>query len=66
MIHMTKEDVTQRLRETLSIYFGCKLEKASPEQLYKASAMVVRELLLEKRSQFRSKANDQDAKQVYY
>lgn len=66
MLYMTKEEVMQRLREILSIYFGCELEKASQEQLYKASAMVVRELLLEKRSQFRSKAAEQDSKQVYY
>ena len=66
MLYMTKEEVVQRLREILSIYFGCELEKASQEQLYKASAMVVRELLLEKRSQFRSKAAEQDSKQVYY
>ena len=66
MQHMTKGDVKQKLQETLSIYFGSNLKEASQEQLYKASAMIVREILLEKRSKFRKKVNKQDAKQVYY
>jgi len=65
-MNLTKGEIKRKLQETLSVYFGCNIKEASAEQLYKASAMIIREVLLEKRSAFRKKAREQDSKQVYY
>ena len=65
-MNLTKGEIKRKLQETLSVYFGCNIKEASAEQLYKASAMIIREMLLEKRSAFRKKVREQDSKQVYY
>jgi len=65
-MNLTKGEIKRKLQETLSVYFGCNIKEASAEQLYKASAMIIREVLLEKRSAFRKKVREQDSKQVYY
>lgn len=62
----TGKDIKQKLRETLSVHFGTTVRDASHEQLYKACAMILRNILMEKRSVFRHKVRAQDEKQVYY
>lgn len=54
------------INDKLSHFFGVTPETASVEQLYKAVAMIVRDELAEKNSNFRKEAEGQDSKQIYY
>ncbi|MBE6629616.1 MAG: glycogen/starch/alpha-glucan phosphorylase [Ruminococcaceae bacterium] len=46
--------------------FGCGLADATREQMYKAVALCVKELLTERRAAFKKKVSRAGAKQVYY
>lgn len=54
------------INDKLSHFFGVTPETASVEQLYKSVAMIVRDELAEKNSDFRKAADSQDSKQIYY
>lgn len=54
------------INDKLSHFFGVTPETASVEQLYKSVAMIVRDELAEKNSDFRKEADSQDSKQIYY
>lgn len=54
------------LETKLSRNFGCSPDEATKEQVYKAAAMTVKELLAEKRGQFNKRVNREGAKRVYY
>ncbi len=59
-------EVKSNIETKLSRYFGCSPEEATKEQLYKACAMTVRDILTEKRQAFKHKVNRKGAKRVYY
>ncbi|MBQ3528543.1 MAG: glycogen/starch/alpha-glucan phosphorylase [Clostridia bacterium] len=59
-------EVKANIETKLSRYFGCSPEEATKEQLYKACAMTVRDILTEKRQAFKHKVNKEGAKRVYY
>ena len=52
--------------DKLSHFFGVSPETASIEQFYKAVAMIVRDELSVMNGDFRSAAEKQDSKRVYY
>lgn len=54
------------INDKLSHFFGVTPKIATNEQYYKAVAMILRELLSEKNSNFREEAETQNSKQVYY
>ena len=54
------------IEEKLSRHFGCTPSEASRDQIYKATAMTVKEILTEKRGQFKKKVNRTASKRVYY
>ena len=56
----------RRINDKLSHFFGVTPADATNEQHYKAVAMILREMLSEKNSQFRHQAEGQDSKQIYY
>ena len=56
----------RRINDKLSHFFGVTPADATNEQYYKAVAMILREMLSEKNSQFRHQAEGQDSKQIYY
>ena len=58
--------VRQAIEEKLSRHFGCTAKEASRDQMYKAAAMTVKEILTEKRGQFKKKVNRTESKRVYY
>ena len=58
--------VRKNIEAKLSRHFGCSSGEASCEQMYKAVAMTVNDILSEKRAAFRNKVNESGAKQVYY
>ena len=60
------KEVAERLESKLSRYFGCTPKDASPEQMYKATAMCVKAILTEKRKQFKVNTNASGSKRVYY
>lgn len=54
------------LESKIQRYFGCSPVEATNEQLYKVVAMVVRDRLLNKLSDFHRKRKETGAKKVYY
>ena len=58
--------VAEKLEVKLSRYFGCTPKAASPEQMYKATAMTVKDILAEKRNNFKERVNKAEGKRVYY
>ncbi len=59
-------EIRENLEIKLSRYFGCTSAEASKEQIYKATAMTVRDILTEKRGAFKKKVNQAGGKRVYY
>ncbi|MBR5011355.1 MAG: glycogen/starch/alpha-glucan phosphorylase, partial [Clostridia bacterium] len=58
--------VAEKLEVKLSRYFGCTPKDASAEQMYKATAMTIKDILTEKRKTFKDKVNNAQGKRVYY
>ena len=50
----------------LSRYFGTNCKDATDEQIYKASAMAIKDILIAKRGEIKKEINDKTAKRVYY
>ncbi len=63
---MTKKEAKEILTGKLTRYFGITIEEANNEQLYKAVAMTIRDILLEKRKKYHDKIKENKAKRVYY
>lgn len=63
---MTKNEAKEILSGKLSRYFGVTLKDANTEQIYKAVAMTVRDILLEKRKRYHDKIKAEKSKRVYY
>ena len=59
-------EVKELLEGMLQRHFGCTAAEASREQMYKAAAITVRNMLSEKRSAYKKKVNEAGAKRVYY
>ena len=64
--NFTGEAAKTLIEGKLSRYFGVSPAEASEEQLYKASVMAVRDILLEKRNAYHNVVKAQKAKRVYY
>ena len=60
------KEIKDNLKIKLSRTLGCSLQEASREQIYKATVLTVRDLLSEKRIEFRNEVNRKGAKRVYY
>ncbi len=63
-LHSTQ--IKENIEVKLARYFGCTPAEASKEQMYKAVAITVRDILTEKRGAFKKEVNKQGAKRVYY
>ena len=59
-------EVKEILEGVLQRQFGCSAAEASQEQMYKATAISVKNILSEKRSAYKKKVNAAGAKRVYY
>lgn len=59
-------EVRENIKTKLSRYFGATPKEATKEQLYRACAMTVRDILNERRQQFKDEVNLRSAKRVYY
>ena len=65
-LNPTTAEIKENLEIKLSRFFGCTAAEASKEQLYKATAMTIRDILTEKRGNFKKKVNQTGGKRVYY
>lgn len=61
-----KDEVKALIETVLLRHFGCTAEEASKEQMYKAAAITVKNILSDKRSKYKKKVNEAGAKRVYY
>ena len=59
-------EVKEQIEGVLQRHFGCTAAEASREQIYKAAAITVRNILSDKRSKYKNKVNKAGAKRVYY
>lgn len=66
MKEYSKKTVKEWIDGKLSRYFGVSPKEASTDQVYKATAMAVRDILLEKRKDFNKRARTEGTKRVYY
>ena len=64
--NLKKSDVKENIEAKLSRYFGCTPKDASRDQMYKAVAMTVKDILTQKRGDFKQEVNEKGAKRVYY
>ena len=58
--------VKEEIEGVLKRHFGCTAADASREQIYKAAAITVRNILSDKRSVYKKKVNRAGAKRIYY
>lgn len=63
---VTEQEFKTYVTGVLSSYFGVKPLDASKAQIYRATCMVVRDLLTNKRVDFKKVCHEKNAKQVYY
>ena len=61
-----RKQVKENIEAKLSRYFGCNPKEATRDQMYKAVAMTVKDILTEKRGDFKHEVNEKGAKRVYY
>jgi len=61
-----KEEIKDQILGKLERYFGKTLEEASNKQIYKAVAMTVRDLIMDKWTQTESYRNKIGSKKLYY
>lgn len=59
-------EVKANIEEKLVRHFGCSPAEASRDQMYKAAALTVKDILTEKRGNFKKKINAAGEKRVYY
>ncbi|MBE6694421.1 MAG: glycogen/starch/alpha-glucan phosphorylase [Ruminococcaceae bacterium] len=64
--NLTSVQVKENIELKLARYFGCTSAEASRDQMYKAAAMTVRDILTEKRGEYKKKVNRAGGKRVYY
>ncbi len=59
-------DIKKNIASKLSRYFGTSPAEANREQLYKATALTIKDILTEKRRDFKAEVNSKQKKRVYY
>lgn len=66
ILNYTKTEIKEMLCGKLSRYFGTSPQDASPEQIYKAAAVTVRDILANKRNNYKKEVNRRGGKRIYY
>lgn len=66
MIKITEKEFKLNFENKLSRYFGTSLQDAAKEQLYKAAALTVKDILADARSEYDAAVKAASAKKVYY
>ena len=60
------KQVKENIEAKLARYFGCNPKEATKDQMYKAVTMTVKDILTDKRGDFKHEVNEKGAKRVYY
>ncbi len=63
---MDQKQVISKLEEALLLRYGCHMDSASPQQVYRALCFVVNDMLMVKNAEYRRSVTDHKGKQVYY
>ena len=66
LVYMEIKEVRAQLESKLSRYFGVSAPEATKEQMYKACAMTVKDILAQKRKDYKKTVSCQGGKRVYY
>lgn len=66
MIQLTKKQFKDLLSVKLAHVFGVSYEEATENIMYRALCLVVKDLLTQKRVEFKTKVRKQGTKQIYY
>ena len=66
MKNLTQESILEKIFAKFSHHFGITENEATYEHYYKALALIVKDILSDKRSEFESRVNLENKKQVYY
>ena len=66
MLHYTKKEFDKMLRDKLTSEYAVTLEVASDTQIYRALAMITREIMSDRQRVFQAKTLGSGHKQVYY
>jgi len=66
MEHLSKAEMKKRIEDNLSRLFDVDPKKASDDQFYKATSLMVREILTEKRKNFSAYTHANGNKEIYY
>ena len=64
--NFTEKEAAALIEGKLSRYFGVSVKEASKDQIYRAVALSIRDILLEQRNKFYKKYKGQNGKRVYY
>lgn len=59
-------EIELAISDKLARHFGASFEDATKEQIYKATALTVRDILLEKKKEFKHDTNKAHGKKVFY
>ncbi len=62
----SKDFIKKGITKKLEYHFGVTPENATEEQLYKASAMIIEDMLADGRREFNEKVAEKGSKRVYY
>ena len=62
----TKKEVAELIETKLARYFGASKDEATKDQIYRAVALTVKDILADKRKDFKNEVNEAGAKRVYY
>ena len=63
---MDEKQIIKAMNETLLLRYGCNMDSASPQQIYRALCYVINDMLLVKNAEYSRKVTEQHQKQVYY
>lgn len=65
-MNLSKEKLLELLNDKSLKHFGCYLNEATKQQVYKAVCLVTRDLLAKQHKEYSDQCEKQEAKQVYY
>ena len=65
-VNLTTKEAEKAIETKLARFFGVTPTEANANQVYKATVLTVRDILTQKRSEFKEKAKEKRARRVYY
>lgn len=65
-MNISKTQIKNMLNDKCLYTFGCTLNKASEQQIYKTTCLVVKDLITNKSNEYDELVKEKEGKQVYY